>query len=235
MRHISLKQHRTGRILFQGYFTDIRAALEQAITEKINLNGLYLEGIDLSRANLDNAQLAHSVFHHCDLTRTNLSETILNQARFLDCDLSDSCLAYTYLRQTILIDTPLAHTELAGAHIENCVFNCPTALQLNYTTCRHFRNCVYIHDNRVYCPIHTQPITIQGLQYDITFMRDHIKIGCFVRRYDQIDPIDGKIVARLFGEDSQKFQEDYAPTLKAVIQLITASNRQRVMDKPGSA
>lgn len=219
MPYLELKAFRTGRILFAGQYKTIKHALEAAIAQGVDLAGIELKDCNLEHANMDDAQFSNAVFFRCNMRRANLSEAKLDRARFLDCDLSEACLSYASLRQTNLIETPVTRVDMAGAWVENMIFSCPSALSLNFVDCKKFRNSVYIHNGHIHCLMTKQPVTIKGLKYDVTLMSDHIKVGCLVRRYDEMAKLKPELIMRLFGRDGLLFQTQFHPFIETATKL----------------
>lgn len=230
---IKLKQFGTGETLFMGDFRNVKEALEDAVSKKVNLSGVEIVGQNLDYANLDHARLDRAYIHQCSLRHCDLSESSLNKARFVDCDLSYACLAYASIRQTSIIETPMAGMELAGAWVENIVFSCPSGLSLAYTDCTQFRNSIYIHNHKTHCLMTQEPILIKGLPYDVTLMSSHIKVGCLVKKYEDMEQLHPDTIHRLFGDQARTFQALYHPFLKTASRLASLgpSHVDRGIDK----
>lgn len=85
-----------------------------------HLNGIYLAGVDLSRAKLDRAQLAGSRF-----SGANLSRAFLRHTNLRDADLTGSCLRGAHLEHANLDGADLTGADLDGAflmhtNLQNC-------------------------------------------------------------------------------------------------------------------
>ena len=225
MAIIELKQHRTGKVLYTGEHRNKKEALEQAATNGIDLSGVELSGENLDHAVLDDIKMQQAYIRQCSLRYCNLSESLLNRAKFIDCDLSHACLAYASMRQTSVIETPIAHAELSGAWIENMIFSCPSGLLLDYSRCSQFKNSIYIHNQKTHCLMMKEPIFIRGLGYDVILMNDHIKVGCVVKKYDEMAQLKPEVIERLFGSQARDFRELYQPFLSSANRLATIDQR----------
>lgn len=221
MTAIELKQFKTGKLLFKGDFTNIAEALEDAVQKKIKLDGVIIENTNLDDACLDEAMLNRAVFYKCSLRHADMSEGSYNNTRFIDCDLSGACLAHSAFKQTCFIETPMVKADMAGAWIENIVFSCPSVLDLNFSECTEFRNSVYIHEGKMHCLLTKQPITIKGLHYPITLMHEHIKVGCIVKKYNELEALRPETIQRVFGHSARDFSADYIPFLQTASRLAS--------------
>lgn len=234
MTTIELKQFRTGHILFKGDYPNISSAIEDAVQKGHDLSELMVQNANLDYITLDDAKMDKAIFHKCSLRHANMSEASLNAVRFVDCDLTRACLAYASLKQTGFIETPMVDADLAGAWVENIIFTCPSALDVDFSECEEFRNCVYIHEGHIHCLMTKQPITIQGLSYKVTLMNDYMKVGCMVKKYDDFATLRPETVERLFGMEAKNFSQDYIPFLQTASRLAATHslhNYKRISDR----
>lgn len=101
---------------------------------KINLKGLRLFGVDLSKINLENADISNAYLFRVDLEKSNLagsnlsksvahicnfSEAVLTEAFLFDSDLSHSNFWHADLWKSNLASATLVGTIFRKAHLEN--------------------------------------------------------------------------------------------------------------------
>ena len=209
MKHYQLKKKQTGQILFEGLFNTIKECLEDAVTRQIDLIGVELENSNLSGINLDGANLFQASLKNCNLTGANISEAQCTEAEIINCDLTAACLAYSHFQGTSFYETSFGSTDLAGSHIENCVFSCPSCFSNNFSQTKIFKNCYYVHSNTEYCELERPPIVMTGLPYEVVFMSRHMKVGCVVREYQDITRFNARMIEKIYGSEARVFFEQY--------------------------
>ena len=104
--------------------------------EKLSARGIWLDGLDLSQAHLEQLRAPHSrwravnlhkaclkgaCLHDTDLQAADLSEADLRQARLEHADLRDADLRQADLRQADLRGADLRHARLEGALLEGAL------------------------------------------------------------------------------------------------------------------
>jgi hypothetical protein len=86
--------------------------------ELLSESGLWLDGLDLSGAQLEEIQAAHGRWRDMNLRGANLQDACLHDTDLQRCDLRDADLRGADLRYADLRDTDLRGANLAGARLE---------------------------------------------------------------------------------------------------------------------
>jgi len=96
-----------------------QANLSNADLSKANLSGTIMSNADLSKANLSGAILSNADLSNADLHDANLSDAILSNADLFDADLSNADLSDAGLSDANLSDAILARANLSDANLFN--------------------------------------------------------------------------------------------------------------------
>lgn len=174
----TIKQRHTGIILHSGPYPDLRAALEDAATLGIPLNGP-----DLRNANLGNAALDGIIMKQADLRGANLTGANLSEARFTDCAFVNTVLYGAFFCESILVNCDFSGalcggTDLAAAQLERNMFSTLSALQMNYNDCRMLRDCAFLDESSRQVALFSRPpVYISGLNQPVIIFDSHVRIG----------------------------------------------------------
>lgn len=184
MRNITIAQRRTGLILAEGMYADIRAALEEAVTQ-----GVCLQGADLRGANLANAMLDGAVLRGADLAGANLMGANLSEAALIDCDLCNTTLYGAVFCESALQNCNFSGalcggTDLAAVLMERCLFSSLSAVTMNFRDCEQIRNCAFHDEAGGQIALFSRPpIYIGGLDQPVIVFDSHVRVGsCMIAR-----------------------------------------------------
>jgi len=117
----------TGHTLYASEHETIKAALEAAVNDEVNLFGAYLVRANLSGINLPGVNLSGVTFARAHLDGANLSFAYLAGVNFSGVDLTGANLTRATLTRTYLVGANLAGANLtevnfAGADLGNADF-----------------------------------------------------------------------------------------------------------------
>ena len=108
----------SGKVLFEGEFESILAAVTKAAEGYVNLSDAYLSGANLSDAkNLSGANLSGAYLRGTNLSGADLSGANLSGANLSGAYLSGANLSDAYLRGAYLIGANLRYAYLRGAYL----------------------------------------------------------------------------------------------------------------------
>lgn len=183
MKTINIKHRRTGDILFEGVFDNLRHCVEQAVIEGVCLDGADFSHSNLVNANLDDASLRQACFTGANLMGANLSDACLDNADFTNANLQAACLCFSSLRYCNFTGCLFGATDIAGADLSHSLFSTLSAFSLNFRDAKAMAHCLYQDADTYLCPISKPPIAIQGLTYPVILMDTHIKVGKTLKPY----------------------------------------------------
>lgn len=169
---------KTGKILFAGFFKDYKSCLEEAVTRRIPLNHIDLNGKNLSNANLDDGMFSHADFSRCNLTGANMSECYLKETNFSGAALFNTCFAYSNLNRCNFHNASFGATDMTGAIIDGSQFSTLSTFTIDFTKLRQMKNCTFTNQHGIIANLSTPPIVIHGLGRSPVIMLDeHIFEG----------------------------------------------------------
>jgi hypothetical protein len=182
MNH-QIKNHRTGKIIFEGRFPLLRDCVEEAQRDNVCLDFADLSRANLVNASLDEASLRHARFHDANLMGANMSEASLDGADFTNAALHNACLCSSSLTNCHFDGTLFGATDIAGSKIDRSVFSTLSAFHLNFQDALSMQGCVFINPCGTYSTMSQPPLTVGGLRYPVVIMDHHIKIGAWAARH----------------------------------------------------
>lgn len=178
MPHLVIREIRSRRPLFSGDYPDIRSCVEDAVAQGLSLQGADLSHANLSNAQLDGAHLDRACLREANMAGANLSEarlcySVLDHAQLHSTTLCEATLTGTSLRGTLF-----GATDIAGAHLEACLFDTFSALELDFLHTRRLKNCGFIAGNDRFCGFSRPPLILRGLAhivacFDHDLLLDH--------------------------------------------------------------
>ncbi|MDH5722839.1 MAG: pentapeptide repeat-containing protein [Alphaproteobacteria bacterium] len=178
MNVITLKSHKTGKIIFSGPYNSVVDCLEDAVSKKINLAYVDLRYQNLSNANLDDAHMPYANLTGCNLSGTNFSESILHESDFQHASLYNCYLSYSDLQGCNFRHSDFGATNIVGANIENCSFSTLSCFTLDFSHASSMKGCTFNHYNGDVYPMSGSPVVISGLfKTPVIIMDTIIKIG----------------------------------------------------------
>lgn len=169
-------RHRDHTPLFSGDYRTVCDAVEDALRQNINLNGVDLSYLDLREINLDGIKLHDADFTGANLSGANLSEADFARCCFDNASLYNACLACSTLTGSTFIGTQCGGTDVAGANLSSCAFSGPSTLTLNLHEAQTLAGAVFPNDH-VACAMSHAPLTLQGLDRPVTLFDDCALIG----------------------------------------------------------
>lgn len=187
-KRIQVKDHRTGKVIFGGDFPTLRECVEQAVVDRVVLNGANLSEANLINASLDDAQMQNACFRNANLMGANLSEASLDNADFTNANLQSACLCFSSLKNCRFEGTAFGATDIAGCDISGSIFSTLSTLStistlstlsafsLNFIDAISLSGCRYLHEGTA-CGFSCPPVVISGLPFAISMMDEHILTG----------------------------------------------------------
>lgn len=175
MQPITIKHYRTNETLFEGRFSSPRHALEAAITDNTHLSGANLLGFDLSHANLDGCDLSNALLDDCDFTGANLSEVNFQHAKMRHTNLTMACLCESTMLHTDMRGASFGGTLINDTTLDSCIFSCPTAFTLPFSTA-HAKLNAYEIQGHIY-GFRGNPIVVHGFQKPIIILDNVTLMG----------------------------------------------------------
>ena len=172
----------SGKIIYEGRFTNIRKGVEMALADNCPLNGINLRQANLAGAQLDGAQMQDSCLWGANLNGANLAGVDFSNADFRTANLLNCCLAESncsgvnfsgaYFSRTIFRDTDLSNTR----------FSCPSLFTLDLSDVMTLSGAVYCHQGEVDCDLSHAPLIIRGLKKPLVFMDDSVLVGADIKK-----------------------------------------------------
>lgn len=149
MRHIKLTTT-SQDILYEGYHSSVKEAVESALAKKIALHHIDLSYCELCHINLDGVFMHNASFREANLMGANMSE-----AKFFDCDftaanLSDACLCYSDLTRCNLRYSSFGSTDISMASLDFCDFQGMSFYQLDLHTAYRLVGLAYYTDKKIH-------------------------------------------------------------------------------------
>lgn len=182
MPYIHITSHQTGHTIFGGDFASLRACLEEAVVQDIDLTGADLRNAALTNANLDGARLQHAQFDGANLAGANLSECLLNGANFQGAELYNTCFAQSFLRGCDFRGGFFGATDIAGAHIAGALFSTASCFTLDFALVQDMHGCCFEAGDGLLCQMSRPPTVVRGQWgHVIVVMDHHVKVGPHVK------------------------------------------------------
>ncbi len=185
MRFIQIKHHHTDKVLFEGQFESLKEAVEQAAQDNVSLDYADLQHSSFLNANLDNVRMRHSRLKGSNFMGANLSESDLEGSDFSDASLQNACFCFSSLQDSNFSGSSFGATDIAGCDISRSLFSTVSAFHLNFTDTEVMKGCHYEDASGIKCPVSRPPVLVHGLSYPLVFMDRHIKLGSFLKTYDE--------------------------------------------------
>ena len=175
-------------------------AVKIAIKQGADLRGTYLRGTYLRGADLRDADLRGADLRDADLRGADLRGVDLQGADLRDADLRgtylrDADLRGTYLRGADLRDADLRGADLRGADLRDADLR---GVDLRGAD---LRGAKYTDE----ITIEKEPLFILGLNWDVTILDTHMKIGCELHKLKDWELFDNKRILEMDGKTALKF------------------------------
>ncbi len=177
MPYIFIKSIQNGNTLYEGDFTTVKACIERAVAEGVNLSHADLSYQNLAHANLDEAQLSGANFKCANLIGANLSEAMLDNADFTQCSLESTCFAFSSLKRANFTGSKFGGTYIEGATIDGAFFSGQSCFHLDFIQTHSMESCLYTDENNHQYIFSAPPLMIHGLPKTCVIIGNHIKIG----------------------------------------------------------
>jgi hypothetical protein len=113
MPQIVIRNHKSGAVLFSGKFVDMRAAVEAAVCDRVDLEFANLSSANLIGAKLSEARLSGASLVYANLINADLSRADLSGANLCGANLYSATFAYANLAGAHLANTNIARTNFA--------------------------------------------------------------------------------------------------------------------------
>lgn len=186
---MQLLSHSTGEVLFEGRFKTIRRCVEAAIADNANLTGVSLRKANLRHANLDGAIMPKASFWGADISYANMAEGNFENSDFRASKVKETCLAGSQLSASDCVGAYFNNTILGAADLSAIRFSCPSFFSLDLNAANTLEDITYLHKGEIACPISHPPLVIKGLQQDIIFMDNHVKLGDTILSLSDAQPV----------------------------------------------
>jgi len=178
---IQIKHRYNGSVLFEVEAGSLKAALEIAVKQKVDLSYSDLSYSNLRGSNLSYSNLRGSDLRDSDLSYSNLSYSNLSYSDLSYSDLRGSDLSDSNLRGSNLSYSNLSYSNLRGSNLRGSDLR---GSNLSYSNLRGSKNA---------------PLILFGLAYQIYINETHIRIGCERHTITDWDSFDA---ARIQSMDS---------------------------------
>lgn len=173
-----IRHHATGAILMRGAYASVAAAVEDAITGNVSLDGADLRGANLAHAMLDGIRLRYANLRGANLTGANVSEVTLESCDLRDVTLYGACLCESVLSGCDFSGAQCGGTDIAGGWLRNGLFSTLSAMQMNFRDCALIADCA-LRDERSgqIALFSAPPVYVQGLEQPVIITESHVRIG----------------------------------------------------------
>ena len=179
----------TGRILFEGEFSNRKTCLEQGVKEGISFQGSGLRSADLIDADLSGA----------DLSDANLRGVILRGANLIDADFSGACLTNTNLSDADLTNADLRAADLTNAKLIDADLTNANLTNTNFKGVKNKPEGLH---------------TYMDDRYRLNAYNDVLFAGCTKKTFDEWLAYEGD---ELNEEDKQYLETITKPFIKRVM------------------
>jgi uncharacterized protein YjbI with pentapeptide repeats len=177
MSLIKLKSYKTGEVIFSGLFENTKECLEHAVRKNICLDYVDLSHANLVNANLDDARMRQACMLGANLVNANLSEAVLDGCDFINSSLQNTFMCYSSLKGCNFEGTGFGATDIFGAVLSHCRFSTSSAFSLKFREAETMRGCVFKTTDSVTCQMSNPPIVIEGLDYPVIFTDHYVIIN----------------------------------------------------------
>ncbi len=167
----------SGKILFEGRFSSVKRAVEQAVKDKVDLNGVDLRGAKLPNAELDSANLQNANLWGANLTGANITEADLSGADCRNTNLKEACIAETNCAHTQFQGSYFSNTILTNSNFAHCQFSCPSLFNLELKDALSFDHAIYHHHGEQECDLSERPIIVKNLPQRVVLFKNKAMIG----------------------------------------------------------
>ena len=120
-RKITLVSSINQETVFEGWFTCIREAVEEAVREGVSLDGVDLTGANLACANLDDAQMTGARLRGANFTGASFGNTDVTDAVITRCQFSCTSLFTVMLHRAASFAQCVFHAADGQSHNMNAV------------------------------------------------------------------------------------------------------------------
>ena len=173
----TIKHQTTNTTLYEGQFTTMKDAVEQAVKENVALDFADFSNINLNMANLDGGSFRFARFHNTQMQNANLSEASFEGAQFNHCILDNSFFCESILNHAGFINNSMVGCDIAAAHLKNTIFSGHSSLDLNFRDSDTLDQCIYYDQNKKSCTFSHAPIAVYGLAKRLICFGDVIDIN----------------------------------------------------------
>jgi uncharacterized protein YjbI with pentapeptide repeats len=149
MEKVNMRQFKLvttdNHILYEGRHPSLRHAVEYAIKQNINLQGVHLADTDLQHINLDGVRITGANFSGADLSGANMSEADFIDCDFSEADLSKACLCYSNIKNCNFKFSSFFGTDIAMISFVSCRFEGFYALHLEFHKAFKLESLTFTH------------------------------------------------------------------------------------------
>ncbi len=177
MKTIQINHFRTGQILYQGRFANIRQAVEAALCDRVSLAFADLRHANLVNADLDGAVLDGAQLGDANLLGANLSEASLHRTCFQNALLHSATLCESIIDAANFEGALFGATDLSGAKIRRCLFSTLSALELNYKDAAALNMNGFMAAEDFLCGFSRTPLLLKGLSKPVACLDHKMLIG----------------------------------------------------------
>ena len=160
-----------------------------------DLSSANLRSVNLSYANLRSVNLSYADLRSADLSSVNLSSADLRSA-----DLSSVNLSSADLRSANLSSVNLSSADLRSANLSSVNLSSANLRSANLRSA-DLKETKYTDK----ITIERAPLFIQGLNWDITILDEHMKIGCELHLIKDWAEYDNQRILEMDGKTALKF------------------------------
>lgn len=198
MPHVEIRNHSSQKIICAAEFPSMIEYIEKLSAEKFDLSGADLTRQNLSNANLDGILLRGARLRGANLCGANLSEADLSGSDLRDTILCNTCLCETNLTDCDFSGALFGATQIAHASLSGATFSTLSALDLDFQTTKHMKECRFVQPDGTALPFSTPPLVLKGVLHTPFFILGRIvKIGPLAAPLEKTIPLLQAMLADL--------------------------------------
>lgn len=176
-----------GKKLFQSQYKTIRAALEEAVANDINLAGADLRKANLKNASLDGLNAPKSCLWGANLAGADVAGADLTGCDLRSAALEGACLAHTKLCNADMQGAYFSHTILEDADFKNTRISCISFFDCDLRMARNLCDATFMHWGEDEISLETTPIIIKGLPHNIILIGSACIRGTEILHWADLD------------------------------------------------
>lgn len=184
-----IRSRLTKEVIFSGEYVSLKACVEDAARKGFVLDYADFRRANLTHANIDGLKGNHICFDYANLVGANLSESVIGQSSFCNASLQNVCFCEANYYDCDFRGALFGASDIAGAVLRRCVFDTLSCFSLNFIDAGLIHSCSYVSENMT-CPMNSDPLVLNGLEYPIIFMDEHISFGSLVVSCDRVSKLN---------------------------------------------